>query len=73
MWTFIFLMEGILDCFSIEHWHLFIVQNVYAGVHLLQFLNALTCSPIRLFFRLRQIASNIVPILHNKPCICIGG
>ena len=35
-------------------------QSLYAGVHLLQFLNALTCSPITVFFKcikLHQILS----------------
>ena len=46
--------------FQLEYEHLLTIQNMYAGVHLLQFLNALTCSPIKLFFKnikLHQILS----------------
>ena len=118
------IFQSWLDCFSIGVWafihyskyKLFHLQkSLYAGVHLLQFLNALTCSPITLFFKciklhqilslfstinlayvleinisfvtifkcsslqfhysffqVQQIASYIVPILHNKPSICTG-
>ena len=46
--------------FQQEYNHFLIIQNMYAGVHLLQFFNALTSSPIRLFFKcikLHQILS----------------
>ena len=47
---------------------------MYASVHLLQILNAKTCSPITLFFmciKLNQILSLFFTI-NNKPCIFTG-
>ena len=35
-------------------------------ITMLQFLNALACSFITLFFQVHPIASDIVPILYNK-------
>ena len=54
-------------------------MNIYAkdklfveNSFLLQFLNALICSAIALFFQVHQIPSDIVLILYNKPCTITG-
>ena len=56
MWVF---HQSLLDCFSIRVYMssyvkyilLHLTELLYAGVHFLQFLNALTCSPITIFFK----------------------
>ena len=76
-WMSVF--QSWLDCFSIgacafvnySKYKLFHLQkSLHAGVHWLQFLNDLTCSLIALF-QVHQIASDIFPILQNKPCIYV--
>ena len=63
------VFQSWLDCFSIGVWAF--IQNinfsssVYTGVHLLQFLNAVICSLITLFFKcikLHQILSQFSTI-----------
>ena len=56
------VFQSWLDCFSIG----------YTDIHFLQFLNALNCSPITLFFKVHQTALHIVPILYNKACTSTG-
>ena len=70
------IFQSWLDCFSIGKWAFIhyskyklvhLQKSLYTGLHLLQFLNALTCSPITLFFKciklhqMLSLFSTIVP------------
>ena len=79
MWTVIGVFQSWVDCLSIRvqaffeniKFLIFSSLCMLVSITMLQFVNALTCSLIKLFFKgikLRQILS-IISTINSKPCI----